>query len=179
MFGYWIYISEAVSRLRSVEDGLIFLSAKSRNKKLGLTGYLHRVGWHYAQYLEGPVGNLEQIEARIRADWRHRDIRTLERGTRRARLFEGWDMAFAEITAPELGGAGEAGTFHAPLMQLDASGLIDMMADAIEDQHERCDLSPNVTVNRMPGKKGANAYDGASPALASKGTALTPRSRSA
>ena len=177
MFGYWIYISEAVSRLRSVEDGLIYLSAKSMNRKLGLTGYLHRVGWHYAQYIEGPVGNLEQIEARIRADWRHRDIRTLERGTRPTRLFDGWDMAFAEITAPELGVAGEAGTFHAPLMQLDAGGLIEMMADAIEDQCESSHLQPNVTVNRVRGD--ADDYDDASPVLGSMGAAQTSRSRPA
>ena len=148
MFGYWIFISEAVSRFRSVEDGLIYLSARSRNRKLGLTGYLHRVGWHYAQYIEGPVGNLETIEARIRADWRHRDIRTLERGTRRFRLFDGWDMAFAEITESTIGGAGEIGTLHAPLMQLDAEGLIDMMADAIEHQSERPGLQPKVAVNK-------------------------------
>ncbi|WP_299815109.1 BLUF domain-containing protein [uncultured Jannaschia sp.] len=148
MFGYWIYISEAVSRLRSVEDGLIYLSARARNRKLGLTGYLHRVGLHYAQYIEGPVGNLDKIEAMIRSDWRHRDIRTLERGTRRFRLFDGWDMAFAEITPSAIGHAGEGGPFHAPLVQLDAKGLIDMMADAIDEERGHDEIGPRVTVNR-------------------------------
>ena len=101
MLGYWLYLSDALSRPRSIDDALIYLQACNRNPARGITGYLHREDAHYAQYIEGPVEELTTLRATISRDGRHRNVRSLMEGAVGARRFAGWDMAFstAEMTS--------------------------------------------------------------------------------
>lgn len=95
MLEYWLYVSDALPRPRSVDDALVYLQSSNRNHAHGITGYLHREEGHYAQYLEGPPGVLRTLKHAIHKDGRHRNIRTLLVGTVRNRRFAGWDMAFS------------------------------------------------------------------------------------
>lgn len=103
MPSYWLYVSEALTPARSVEDVLLYFQSCNRNPPRGITGYLHRTATRYAQYLEGPPDMVELVKTRILADPRHTAIRTLKAGASEWRRFAGWDMAFsfAEITAFE------------------------------------------------------------------------------
>ncbi len=103
MLSYWLYVSEALSPARSVEDVLLYFQSCNRNPVRGITGYLHRSSTHYAEYVEGPVDMVALLETRIREDDRHTAIRTLGSGPVEWRRFSGWDMGFSyhEITAFE------------------------------------------------------------------------------
>lgn len=103
MLSYWLYVSEALTPARSVEDVLLYFQSRNRNPTRQITGYLHRSSTHYAQYVEGPVDMVDLLKARIVEDARHTAIRTLGAGATDARRFAGWDMAFSfrEITAFE------------------------------------------------------------------------------
>ena len=95
MLDYWLYMSEAVTPPRSVDDALIYLQACNRNPANGITGYLHRERRHYTQYIEGPPMALRRLHGQILNDGRHHDVRTLAHGTAGERRFAGWDMAFS------------------------------------------------------------------------------------
>ncbi|WOI58368.1 BLUF domain-containing protein [Palleronia sp. LCG004] len=91
---YWFYISTARVSQGSGYDALIYLQARNRNRKMGLTGYLHREGDHYAQYVEGPDQAIDTLRATIEKDTRHKKLRLLDEGQNATRRFAGWDMAF-------------------------------------------------------------------------------------
>ena len=111
MLQTWLYRSTAIVPARSTAEGLIYLQSRSANRSGGLTGYLHREGSIYVQYLEGPERPLRALECRIRRDWRHRAVETLIDAPTAARRFEGWDMAFTEDETATFGawqGGGDA-----------------------------------------------------------------------
>lgn len=95
MLGYWLYLSNALSQPRSIDDALIYLQSLNRNPHQGITGYLHREEGLYAQYVEGPQDGIEQLKHAICTDGRHRNIRVLAEGPLKERRFCDWDMAFS------------------------------------------------------------------------------------
>ncbi len=94
---YWIYRSRARVPALSADSTLIYLQARNRNAVDGLTGYLHREGDLFVQYIEGPPAAMDRLESAIRADRRHDRIRSIGAGEVAARRFDGWDMAFTEV----------------------------------------------------------------------------------
>ena len=95
MLGYWLYLSESVTPPRSIDDALIYLQARNRNPAHRITGYLHREERHYAQYVEGPLEELDRLRGLILNDGRHRNVQTLASGMLESRRFGDWDMAFS------------------------------------------------------------------------------------
>lgn len=90
-----IYISEAVVPPGSVDMADIYLSARRKNRRLRVTGHLHLETGIFLQYLEGPSQAIDDLLVSIRRDWRHRNMRTLHRGTLEERMFPEW-LAFSE-----------------------------------------------------------------------------------
>lgn len=96
MVHLWLYTSRAVIAPRSIEAGGIYLAARANNRRLGVTGHLHREGDRFVQVLEGGAAAVAMLRARISRDWRHEAITTLHSGTAPTRRFEGWDMALTD-----------------------------------------------------------------------------------
>lgn len=152
MLSYWLYVSEALSPARSVEDVLLYFQSCNRNPVRGITGYLHRSSTHYAEYVEGPVDMMGLLEERILADERHTAIRTLAAGPIGSRLFSGWDMGFGyrEITAFEdfqhLRGRAES------LSSVSAEELLEFMLAVAPTAAEAARVEPNVPADPYLGE---------------------------
>ncbi len=95
MLDSWMYVSRATTPMGSLDDVLIYLAARARNREKGITGYLHREQDYYVQYIEGEHENLAELRSLITKDTRHTDLRVLSQGAQSRRLFDGWDMAFS------------------------------------------------------------------------------------
>lgn len=73
----------------------ILESARRNNGARGVTGALLYNGGYFAQILEGPRGEVEEIFEAIQNDDRHSDITVIENSRAAARMFPEWSMAFA------------------------------------------------------------------------------------
>ena len=67
-----------------------------RNRKLGLTGYMHLEDGLFYQYLEGPARALASAWAAIRRDSRHEDIVELSHAPIPSRRFPRWSMGYSD-----------------------------------------------------------------------------------
>ena len=95
MLHYCLYISKAHTQPLSADDALILLQARNRNAQNGITGYLHREGGYFVQYVEGPPEKMKALKFALSRDNRHSDMKILDAGTIPKRRFRGWDMAFS------------------------------------------------------------------------------------
>lgn len=78
---------------RKAELGDIFSTARSANRKLGVTGaLLLRDDW-FVQALEGDEATVQELYDRICKDVRHERISVVERGQVTDRVFSRWAMA--------------------------------------------------------------------------------------
>lgn len=68
----------------------------ARNRKFGLTGYMHFEDGLFYQYLEGPARALSSAWAAIRRDARHEDIVELSHVPIPARRFPRWSMGYSD-----------------------------------------------------------------------------------
>ncbi|SDI25619.1 BLUF domain-containing protein [Aliiruegeria lutimaris] len=91
-----VYLSEARVGPKSADAAQIYLTARKRNRELGLTGYLHRENGCFLHYVEGPAEGLETLLVSLRRDWRHQNMQIFGRGPLKSRRFPDWDMAFTE-----------------------------------------------------------------------------------
>lgn len=66
--------------------------ARSRNRKLNVTGMLIYEGGSFLQTLEGPKEKLETLWSSIKHDTRHEHIEVLSEHIAPARLFSDWDL---------------------------------------------------------------------------------------
>ncbi|MDV7144805.1 BLUF domain-containing protein [Tropicimonas sp. TH_r6] len=125
-----IYVSKAVVSPASQDAASIYLTARQRNKTLGLTGYLHREDGVFMQYLEGPSEGIDTLLLRLRRDWRHRDMRILHRAPLEQRRFPGWNMEFTESPKGSFAHWAAAADDRKPLsdVQLDQVGAEDLLA---------------------------------------------------
>ena len=78
---------------RKAQLGAIFSTARSNNRRLGVTGAL--LVWHenIVQALEGDEATVRGLYDAIRQDVRHERITVLEEGTVPERTFGRWSMA--------------------------------------------------------------------------------------
>ncbi len=92
---YLIYSSTAcIADDDLVEHDKILQSALKTNPVLNLTGFLHREGPYFLQYLEGDVSKIDHLMDLIGRDPRHKDIQVLSRGALEGRLLPDWSMGF-------------------------------------------------------------------------------------
>lgn len=94
---YIVYGSIAVEpfgeqALLSLLDG-----ARAFNERLSITGLLLYKEGKFLQYLEGPIGDLEALYARIERDPRHRAVTIIACGESE-RQFGDWSMGFKNLT---------------------------------------------------------------------------------
>lgn len=78
---------------RRQELGGIFSTARSNNKRLGVTGALLVSEDCFVQSLEGDETVVRALYGRIAADPRHEDVTLLEAGDVQGRVFARWAMA--------------------------------------------------------------------------------------
>lgn len=86
---------------RRTELGALFSTARSGNKKQGVTGALLVSDDHFVQVLEGEEDVVRALYARIATDPRHDDVELIETTPDTPRVFARWAMA-------EVGQDGEA-----------------------------------------------------------------------
>lgn len=69
--------------------------------QLGITGFLYFDETVFLQELEGVRSDVEWLYAKIAADTRHSDVRTLLQQDAETRVFGEWSMAFFDGNATE------------------------------------------------------------------------------
>lgn len=94
---YIIYASVAVAPFGDQELLGLLDGARTFNKTLAITGLLLYKNRKFLQYLEGPIGDLEALYARIEKDPRHRAATIISCGESE-RQFADWSMGFRNLT---------------------------------------------------------------------------------
>ena len=92
-----IYRSRARIAACSQAEMEMVLDARDKNARLRISGYLHREGETFVQYLEGERAEGERLYAGISRDAPHEAVELLTEGARDSRLFAGWGMGFAVV----------------------------------------------------------------------------------
>ncbi len=90
-----IYRSQASRAVHEVTLNALLRKARQYNQSARLGGLLLFANGQFLQVLEGPEPALSDLYARIRADPRHYEVRTLSYGPITERAFPDWRMAFA------------------------------------------------------------------------------------
>jgi blue light- and temperature-responsive anti-repressor len=99
----------------------ILQSARRNNAQAGVTGALLFNTLLFAQVLEGPLNQVEEIFEKIQCDRRHSDLIVLRSGLVETRFFGEWSMAFARTTSEQAHPI-MAATLHAALANPSAAG---------------------------------------------------------
>ncbi len=90
--GCLTYRSIATSGPSNTELGALVGKARTRNRRLGLTGMLWFEAGCFLQTLEGRPDQLDLVWNSIKRDPRHRDIEVLSEHVSGSRLFSAWDL---------------------------------------------------------------------------------------
>lgn len=105
---YLVYVSQAARPLAEADLEAILAASHRYNAAHDITGLLvyapNRAGdrGSFMQLLEGDSAEIERLRARIFADSRHHTKVVLERGSKPARAFADWSMAFRAATPERL-----------------------------------------------------------------------------
>ena len=86
-----IYVSKPVGFDEEILNNILTLS-RFNNERNQITGALVCRSDLYLQYLEGPAHKIDSVYSKIKIDDRHEDVRLLEDGRSRRRLFSNWAM---------------------------------------------------------------------------------------
>ena len=86
-----IYVSKPVGFDEEILNSILTLS-RFNNERSQITGALICRSDLYLQYLEGPAHKIDSVYSKIKIDDRHEDVRLLEDGRSRRRLFSNWAM---------------------------------------------------------------------------------------
>jgi len=86
-----IYVSKPVGFDEEILNNILTLS-RFNNERNQITGALICRSDLYLQYLEGPAHKIDSVYSKIKIDERHEDVRLLEDGRSRRRLFSNWSM---------------------------------------------------------------------------------------
>jgi hypothetical protein len=129
----WLYTSRSQIIDYVEELGPLVEISRSRNGALGITGALIFTGSHFAQYVEGPPGNLAAIRASIERDPRHADIRTARAEACTDRRFDAWTLAYANAAEPFDRLIAVARTMRGPAGQ---ELLLEMIHRFVETPHD-------------------------------------------
>jgi hypothetical protein len=89
-----VYMSVAVDELTDADLVGLLRDARLKNGALGVSGLLVAKGGRFMQVLEGPEWSVEDRFSAIKADPRHRDVKSLSMERIDARRFGSWSMAF-------------------------------------------------------------------------------------
>jgi hypothetical protein len=94
-----LYVSEL--SMRAPADAVASIARESRNRNFrdGITGLLAFDGWSFLQLVEGPALAIAHLEARLRADKRHRRMTVLALDPVNQRRFPDWRMAYVVLDA--------------------------------------------------------------------------------
>lgn len=92
-----IYVSDATAPMTQEGFDALLRQSRAYNRASGITGcLLHRDG-HFMQLLEGRRESVLALMAHIRADTRHRNVRTVIEIPMRRRVFTDWSMALRDL----------------------------------------------------------------------------------
>jgi hypothetical protein len=96
MYANWLYVSESAIRPDDVSEveAIVRVSIK-RNSQMQLTGVLLFSGARFAQYLEGPQAQLQDMINSITADERHNHVITILRSGTEVRRYGDWQLAYS------------------------------------------------------------------------------------
>src|SRR5579862_5466060 len=92
------YVSSATELFSTEELTDLLLHSREANERAGLSGMLLYKDGNFMQTVEGPGEAVEDLEARLARDPRHRGMLVLLRGERQQREFDGWSMGFRDLT---------------------------------------------------------------------------------
>lgn len=124
---YLIYQSKALIPDDKAEHDSILQACRINNAGNGVTGFLHREGEFFIQYLEGPRDALQRTMRKIAADPRHKDILKLDTGPLAERRLPDWQMGFVDGTQMPLHDLMEAGPGGLDLKAEDPFDLVVFM----------------------------------------------------
>ena len=93
---YTIYQSIALVPEAVSEHNEILASSQKHNMENDVTGFLHREGGYFIQYLEGPEEAIIETMIRIGKDPRHKDLLVLDLGPLEERRLPDWQMGFVD-----------------------------------------------------------------------------------
>ncbi|GAA3929180.1 BLUF domain-containing protein [Hymenobacter algoricola] len=96
-----VYQSCAVGHPSLAELRQLLRQARANNDQLGITGLLLYGNDSFLQVLEGEAAVVQNLYARIRADYRHAQVVTLADGGIADRIFPNWSMGFQGLSAAD------------------------------------------------------------------------------
>jgi hypothetical protein len=124
---YIIYQSMALIPDDPRGHDAILQACRINNAGNGVTGFLHREGDFFIQYLEGSRDALNRTMRKISADTRHKDILMLDTGPLQERRLPDWQMGFVDGTQMSLHDLMEAGPRGLDLKAEDPFDLVVFM----------------------------------------------------
>ena len=90
----YIYASAATQPCSPQDLGRLLVSARLRNRVVGVSGLLLYHERSFLQVLEGEAVSVEAVYQRISADPRHGKLVLLHKGDLERRRFAAWEMGF-------------------------------------------------------------------------------------
>lgn len=92
-----LYVSVSALAPSCTQDAIedIIQVARTRNEQLDVTGALIFTGRHFAQLLEGPTDNVDELMDSICADSRHHSLRVVRNDAAERRRLPDWSLAYA------------------------------------------------------------------------------------
>lgn len=121
-----VYTSRASVPFHEIDLALLLAASRARNEASGITGMLLHDDGQFTQALEGPEDAVRHTLARIAADPRHDDVRTVDEQRIERRRFGSWAMGYTSASGESEDGhrwfgspeavAPEAGTSAAELL---------------------------------------------------------------
>lgn len=96
------YVSSAAPGLDETDLEALLVTARRRNRALGVTGVLLYHDGSFFQYFEGPRPGVEEVYAHIKRSPQHHDIIELARLPIAERVFPSWLMGFTHAPASRI-----------------------------------------------------------------------------
>ena len=93
----WIYVSRSCISSSDIEGAIntIVERSNTNNHALDVTGVLIFDGTHFAQFVEGPRGNIQALRSAIEGDHRHQDVTTILFEAGESRKVANWALAYS------------------------------------------------------------------------------------
>lgn len=98
-----LYASSASKDFTESELKSLLKEIREKNQQQDITGILLYGNKSFLQVLEGEINQLHELYEKIRKDPRHKTIAKLHEEKIKARVFNGWSMAFKRIK-PDISG---------------------------------------------------------------------------
>ncbi len=130
----------------------IMKTSQKNNMRDGLTGFLHREGDFFIQYLEGPKSELHKAMRRISRDPRHSDFTVMKQAPATRRLLPEWSMGFVDPLALSLSDLLDVSPGQLNIRALDPFDLVVFMvsnADALRTRAMAAVSKPRVLTRNL------------------------------